>query len=86
MRAKSKNPPPGDEELNLGWVLAELRADQLITRHQFEQLVFVAQREPHNRLHPLVQIAEKNWVTGNSPGKKVRPAIPSCSASSRKLS
>ncbi|MDJ0893018.1 MAG: ATPase, T2SS/T4P/T4SS family, partial [Gammaproteobacteria bacterium] len=67
MRAKSKNPAPGDEELNLGWVLAELRADQLITRNQFEQLVFVAQREPHSRLHPLVQIAEKKWLTGGSP-------------------
>ncbi len=67
MRAKSKNPAPSDEELNLGWVLAELRADQLITRNQFEQLVFVAQREPHNRLHPLVQIAEKKWLTGGSP-------------------
>ena len=67
MLARLKNPSPNDEELSLGWVLAELRADQLITRHQFEQLALVAQRDPQGRVHPLVQVAEKHWTTGGSP-------------------
>ncbi len=66
MRAKSSNPLPNDEKINLGWVLAELRADGLVTRQQFEQLVFVAQREHHSHVHPLVQVAEKKWMSSGS--------------------
>jgi general secretion pathway protein E len=56
-------PSPQDTRVKLGWVLAELRADGLIDRHQFGQLVFAAQRSAAEDSHPLLVLAEQGWTS-----------------------
>ena len=65
------HPPVPEARLKLGWVLAELRADGLISRAQFDHLVYAAQRPGAEEIHPLVVISEQGWTSPASPPVKL---------------
>jgi general secretion pathway protein E len=65
------NPVVQETRLKLGWVLAELRSDGLVSRPQFDQLVFAAQRHGAEETHPLVTVAEQGWTSSGKPPVKL---------------
>ncbi|MCP4042333.1 MAG: type II/IV secretion system protein, partial [Gammaproteobacteria bacterium] len=72
MQGQTGNIPEQDTKLRLGWILSELRSDGLISRQQFEKLVFVAQREGSaTDRHPLVAVADQNWTSISTPPQKL---------------
>jgi general secretion pathway protein E len=61
------HPVAHESRVRLGWVLAELRSDGLIGRHQFDQLILSAQRSGTEPAHPLVVVAEQGWTSEGNP-------------------
>jgi len=63
----SSRHPERDRKLTLRDVLAGLLGDGLITRQQYEQLLFRMQHRREDDAHPLVVVAEQGWMSATQP-------------------